>query len=89
MGRGQRDRLQFTSFITTINLLMILLASEHEDTPKSIIHVFFKDFFISLFMRDTERERNRDRDTGIRRSRLLAGSPMWDLILDLQDHALG
>ena len=36
-------------------------------------------------MRDTER----GRDTGRERSRLHAGSPMWDLILGLQDHALG
>ena len=47
---------------------------------------FFKDF-IYLFMKDTEGERGRD--TGRRRSRLHAGSPMWDSILGLQDHALG
>ena len=43
-------------------------------------------------MRDPERERERERrgrDTGRGRSRLHAGSPMWDLILGLQDHALG
>ena len=33
-----------------------------------------------LFMRDTERERGRER------SRLLAGSPMWDSILGLGSH---
>ena len=38
-------------------------------------------------MRDTERERGRD--TGRGRSRLPAGSPTWDSILGLQDHALG
>ena len=36
-------------------------------------------------MRDTER----GRDTGGGRSRLHAGSLMWDSILWLQDHALG
>ena len=36
-------------------------------------------------MRDTER----GRDTGRGRSRLHAGSPMWDSIRELQDHALG
>ena len=36
-------------------------------------------------MRDTERERARQRHRG--RSRLHAGSPMWDSILGLQDHA--
>ena len=39
--------------------------------------LFFKDFY--LFMRDTERERQRLRHGG---SRLPTGSPMWDLILD-------
>ena len=48
------------------------------------IHLF-KDF-IYLFMRDT-RERE-SRDTGRERSRLLAGSPMWDWIPGPRDHAL-
>ena len=38
-------------------------------------------------MRDTERERGRDTDRG--RSRLHAGSLMWDSIPGLQDHSLG
>ena len=44
-------------------------------------------------MRDTQREREaerqRGRDTGRGRSRLHAGSPMWDSIPGLQDQALG
>ena len=49
--------------------------------PSSQVSEFFlKDFlFIYLFMRDTERERGRDTVRG--RSRLHAGSPMWDSIL--------
>ena len=51
---------------------------------------------IYLFMRDRERdrqgererERERGRDTGRGRSRLHAGSPKWDSIPGLQDHAL-
>ena len=43
--------------------------------------------FIYLFMIDIERER--EADTGRGRSRLHAGSPTWDLILGLWDHALG
>ena len=42
---------------------------------------FFKDF-IYLFMRDIEKERGRDIGRG--RSRLLSGSPMWDSIPDPQ-----
>ena len=34
-------------------------------------------------------ERERGRDTGRGRSRLHAGSPMWDSIPGLQDRALG
>ena len=37
----------------------------------------------------THRDRERGRDIGRGRSRFHAGSPMWDLILGLQDHALG
>ena len=36
-------------------------------------------------MRDTHTQKGRD--TGRRRSRLHAGSPMWDSILEPQDHA--
>ena len=45
-------------------------------------------------MRDTHRERERERGrdtgrgTGRGRSRLHAGSPTWDSIPGLQDHAL-
>ena len=45
---------------------------------------FFKDF-IYVFMRGAER----GRDTGRERSRLHAGSPTWDSIAGLQDHAPG
>ena len=48
------------------------------------ISLFFF-FNIYLFMRDRER----GRDSGRGRSRLHAGSLMWDSILGLQDHALG
>ena len=40
-------------------------------------------------MRDRVRGRERGRDIGRGRSRLHAGSLMWDLIPGLQDHALG
>ena len=46
---------------------------------------FFLRFY--LFMIHTEREKGRDAGRG--RSRLHAGSLMWDLIPGLQDHALG
>ena len=38
-------------------------------------------------MRETQREKE-GRDTSRGRSRLYVGSPMWDLIPGLQDHAL-
>ena len=47
--------------------------------------LFYFKYFIYLFMRDTERSR----DTGRGRSRLHAGSPVWDSIPGLQDHAEG
>ena len=40
-------------------------------------------------MRDRERERETRRDTGRGRSRLHAGSPMWDSIPGLQDYTTG
>ena len=46
--------------------------------------VFFKILFI--YSRETQRERGRDPGRG--RSRIHAGSPMWDLIPGLQDNAL-
>ena len=55
--------------------------------------IFMKFFFFlrfDLFVHDrhTERERGGGRE-GRRRSRLHAGSPTWDSIPGLQDHALG
>ena len=47
---------------------------------KQIIFKIFLKGFIYLFRRDTERERERGRDTRKGRSRLPAGSPSWDLI---------
>ena len=40
-------------------------------------------------MKDTQREKERGRDTGTGRSRLHARTPMWDSISGLQDHTLG
>ena len=51
------------------------------------VFCFFKDF-IYISLRDTERQRERGRDTG-RGSRLHVGNSMWDSIPGLQDHALG
>ena len=51
------------------------------DKAIEMLNICFKDF-IYLFIRDTHRERERSRDLGRGRSRLHAGSPMWDLIPD-------
>ena len=40
-------------------------------------------------MRDTEKERERGRDTGRGRSRLHAGSPVWDSILGRREPSVG
>ena len=50
---------------------------------------FFIFYFLRSYLFIHERQRERSRDTGRQRSRLHAGSPMWDSILGLQDHALG
>ena len=50
-----------------------------------IVYFYFLKDFIYLIMRAREREA----ETGRERSRLHAGSPMWDSILGLQDEALG
>ena len=63
---------------------MVILNSAPPNPQFTLL--FFKDF-IYLFMKETERERGRD--TGRGRSRLHAGSPMWDSILGLQDYTLG
>ena len=49
---------------------------------------FIPDIFKNILFIH-ERHTERGRDTGRERSRLHAGSPMWDLIPGLQDHALG
>ena len=46
---------------------------------------FFILFYFILFVKDFIYLFMRDRDTGRGRSRLHAGSPMWDLIPELQD----
>ena len=53
--------------------------------------LFFFLRFIYLFIYDghRERERERGRDTGRGRSRLHAGSPMWDSILGLDPRTPG
>ena len=46
-------------------------------------------FFKILFIYSWETKKERGRDTGRERSRLHAGSPIWDSIPGLQDHAPG
>ena len=47
-----------------------------------------EDFFFKIYLFIHGRHRERGRDTGRGRSRLLAGSPMWDSIPGPRDHAL-
>ena len=48
-----------------------------------------RNFFLRFYLFIHERVTERGRDIGRGRSRLHAGSPMWDLILEHQDHTLG
>ena len=57
----------------------------HQGCPGSQFFVFF----VLFCFYDSHRVRERGRDTGRGRSRLHAGSPMWDSIQGLQDHTLG
>ena len=47
-----------------------------------LLCVFFLRFYLFIH------ERHKEKDIGRGRCRLLTGSPMWDSILELQDHAL-
>ena len=57
------------------------MAGEHDDNL-----CLFKKIFIYIFMKDTHTHRGRD--TGRGRSRLHAGSLIWDSIPGPQDHTL-
>ena len=46
------------------------------------IYIYILRFYVFIHERHIEKERGRD--TGRERSRLYAGSPMWDSILGLQ-----
>ena len=67
-----------------LNKKQIVLQKKEELIK--FIFIFLRFYF---FMRNTEREGVRGRDTGRGRSSLHAGTLMWDLIPGLQDHALG
>ena len=56
-------------------------------SPQKQPLLFF--FFLRFYLFIHERHTKRGRDTGRERSRLHAGSLMWDSILGLQDHSLG
>ena len=59
-----------------------------EGGAKPLSHLGCPRFY--LFIHETQRERERERETRHRgRSRLHAGSPTCDSILDLQDHTPG
>ena len=62
-----------------------VLATAVTSSHGTVFKIFFKD----LFIYDTHRERERQRHRQREKQAPCTGSPMWDLIPGLQDHALG
>ena len=62
-------------------------TAKYYKAVKIIIYVFF--FFNILFIYDRYRERERQRHRQREKQAPCTGSPMWDSIPGLQDHALG
>ena len=78
----------FYFFCRIFSMIFFLIAKAVCNLCITYVWFFFKDF-IYLFMRNTERRhRERGRSTGRGRSRLHAGSPMWDWIPGPRDHDL-
>ena len=66
----------------TITCKPVILDTFYNFFLKSNLKIFY------LFIH-RDRETEREAETSRGRSRLHAGSPTWDLIQGLQDHALG
>ena len=55
-----------------------------------LLHLLYQSFFFNfLFIYDSHRERERQRHRQMEKQAPCTGSPTWDSILGLQDHALG
>ena len=86
INKQQINHITYKYFVCLFGFLLYdirSVGSIHLCVSTLFFFFFFLRFY--LFMRDTER----GRDTGRGRSRLHAGSLMWDSIPGLQDHALG
>ena len=92
-GVKRKDRVHFCTFVVRFKhqesflpaLQKINSKGNSLRNPQDFCRAFFKKIFY-LFIH--ERHRERGRDIGRGRSRLHAGSPMWDLIPGPQDHNL-
>ena len=79
--------MQMIYLIKDLFLEYVENSYNFNNVSNSALFLFFKIFLKSyLFTRGTEKERGRDIGSG--RSRLHAGSLMWDLIPELWNHAL-
>ena len=78
------ERYEFHATVLPVKLVFLVMFL-------SSLLLFEKDylFIYSERERGREAERQGGRDTGRGRSRLHAGRPTWDLILEIQDHTPG
>ena len=85
-GVGAGERITDSILGTEPNMGPNVMTVRSRPEPKPRVgHLFFLKIYLFIY----DRERSLPLYLGGERSRLHAGSPMWDSILGLQDHTLG
>ena len=77
-----------SQFLEVIELFLHISKHDLEMWFRTL-ELFIESLFLRCYLFIHERQRERGRDTSRGRSRLLAGSLMWNLIPGFQDHTLG